>query len=195
MALYEPNRTGKNTVEYRVVKENYSDLVRYIQYNLLEAAAEFFSCSLIPSGAVQNANNHSVELYSRATSLIMVVLSCIEHDAKKFVTLTSILQKLGLSEIASRLTSECYTPTGELTEIPSYLRDSQDCRQANGGVLESVRREEKSHCSPAIPCGKPGEWVLSSAIYSESVWQVGKYQMFAWSSINANVSYLSPSMI
>ena len=142
MAVCEKKRTGKNTPEYHVVKEHYSDLVSELQYNLLTVAAEFFSCYLIPDTEVQNANNQALESFSRATNLMMVVLSSIEHDPTKFVTLTSTLQKVGLSDIASRLTTsmeEHYNPTGKSDEIPSYVRDSQDRKQANGGVPPPTR--------------------------------------------------------
>ena len=142
MAVCKQKRTGKNTAEYHVVKEHYSDLVSELQHNLLTAAAEFFSCYLIPDTEVENANNQAAKLFSRATSLMMVVLSSIEHDPTKFVTLTSTLQKVGLSHIASRLTTsmrEHCNPTGELNEIPSDVTDSQDSRQANGGVPPPTR--------------------------------------------------------
>ena len=36
--------------------------------------------------------------------------------------------------------------------------------------LEAALREEQSRCSPAIPCAKPGECVLSSSSYSKSAY-------------------------
>ena len=142
MAVYEVKITGMNTVEYLVVKKHYSDLVSELQLNVPEAAAEFFSCSLILKGDVQRANNSIVDAYVRASNLAMVVLTGIGQNPATFVTLTLALQKVGLSDFAKRLTTskeKHNNPSGKLNEIPSDVRDSQDRRQANGGVPPPTR--------------------------------------------------------
>ena len=178
MSVGGPKRTGKNTVEYLVVKEHLKALVRHVQHNLLEVAVEFFSCSLVPGTEVQNANNHSVEPFSRATSLMMVVLSCIEHDPTKFGTLTSAMQNIGLGELASSLTisKERKTPIGKSDEIPSYVRDSQDRRQANGGppptqssaTFQEVQHQDSSESGVVLKSKSSGsEACIKDSAYSD----------------------------
>ena len=127
LAVCGPKRTGKNTIEYLVVKEHYSDLVSNLQHNVPEVAAVFFSCCLILKGDVQKANNSSVDEYVRASNLAMVVLTGIDQNPATVDTLISALRKVGRNDFASRLTKS-------LTKLkPSNVRDSQDRRQANGG--------------------------------------------------------------
>ena len=136
------SKTGKNSSEYKVVKNQFGSIVKQSQHVLPMLASELFSNELIGELQHGKAMNNTQPEYNRASELIISILTKIERD------------------------SSCYS------KFLSALKESD-----LGGVaddLDSALRTEKSHCSPAIPCAKPGEWVLSSSIYFESV--CGKWE-------------------
>ena len=123
-------KKGQDTVEYQAFKKNFDFIVSRLQYNRQHVANSLFSKSLILQDELEKVSNRSDDDFSKATSLLTIVLSKVEADPSKLSTFVDVLQDRGMTDFADRIL--------ESTDISSESDLSTSNHRLNSGGSELV---------------------------------------------------------
>lgn len=111
----QAKKKGKNTPEYKKVKENMNDFIDAIES--IEGAVEKLQTMFMENGWLEtNPNKIS------AKNLITQALNRISNDSREHVVFLQMLQKItGMDQMVERLTGMYYTPLCLHTLITKQL--------------------------------------------------------------------------
>jgi len=93
-------KKGQDTDEYRAIRESFHFVVNHIQHDVQKVANSLFSKFLIPQNEVQKVSTGNADGFSKASSLLTIVLSKVEADANNLYKFIKVLQDLDMAECA-----------------------------------------------------------------------------------------------
>ena len=96
---------GKDSSEYRVVKNRFSSIVSRSQYVLSVLANELFSKDLISDFEHGKAMSNNQPAFDRASEVIKSILTRIENDISCYSTFVKALRQSDLRDVADDLES------------------------------------------------------------------------------------------
>ncbi len=126
MAVLERKKKGKTTVEYATLRLHYRELTSHLQHNIVAAAAEFYSKSLVPSSVRDKANNSLLSENERSSSVVSAVQSTIEFDAASYKIFTTSLVEIGSGSVVQNMS--------ETFQSQSVINPNYDTEQATNNV-------------------------------------------------------------
>ena len=88
-------QVGRDSCEYKIVRENFTKIVEVASTNLPVLAAELFSKYLLNSYQYQRILDGVSPSYSRASEAIMITLELIEADSSKYYQFLDVLRNIG----------------------------------------------------------------------------------------------------
>ena len=105
VAMASNSQKGKNSEEYKVVKKHFRSIITCIKRGLPVLANELFSRDFISEFEYDNAVNINQPVYTRASVMIMSILTKIENDVSFYSNFVSALTVSGFKDVAAVLES------------------------------------------------------------------------------------------
>ena len=126
MAVLERKKKGKTTVEYVTIQSHYRELTSHLQHNIVDAAAEFYSKSLIPSAVKDKVNNPSLSDYQKSSMVVSAVHSAVEFNSSNYHTFTASLVEIGSDSVVKNMS--------DTFQSQSVTNSNYDTEQATNNV-------------------------------------------------------------
>ena len=126
MAVFERKKKGKTTVEYVTLQLHYGELTNHLQHNIVAAAAEFYSKSLIPSAVKDQVNNPSFSDYQKSSLVVSAVHSAVEFNSSNYHTFTASLAEIGSGSVVKNMFATF--------QSQSVINPNYDTEQATNNV-------------------------------------------------------------
>ena len=120
VAMASNSEKGKNSVEYKVFKKLFRSITRLIQHDLPVLADELFSRDFISEFERGNAINNQ-PVYTRASDMIMSILTKIENDISFYSKFVSALKDCDLGDVAAVLESSLSNENLHCSTVPHTI--------------------------------------------------------------------------
>ncbi len=94
---------GRDTPEYKAVKQKFNQIAKLSQHSLIGLAAELFANDLLTDieyGAARNKNHLA---FDRALEVITIIMNLIESDTSYFSKFIAALKESDLTQAVSEL--------------------------------------------------------------------------------------------
>ena len=112
---------GKSSEEYKVFKKLFRSITSLIQHDLPVLADELFSRDFISEFEHGNAINNNQPVYTRASVLIMSILTKIENDISFYSKFVSALKDCDLGDVAAVLESSLSNENFHCSTVPHAI--------------------------------------------------------------------------